>query len=410
MTRRECIAILAGTLMPLSTVGVADARQRAPRSGKSADESPSTPAPAPPTAIDEPRLRQLHRHRAGIYYRLSEREQGANVDHPLVDAVVTGVRWREVEPKPGEFDFRKVRSVLEQWGKAGKGVVPNLILYGQGLDDMQTPPWVYDAGVEAIAFAGGGRAKGQAIRIPKVWDDAFVTKRLEPLEAALAPEFDGDSRIRYVMAGFGHNGNLVAQPSKDGAPAMQKAGWTPEKWGRYCTAAAAVYRKHFQKTPLVAKAVPKLLRTRAADHYVKEENRILADIGRSGVALIALGMENDLAQIREIHARLAPVADLARRGATRLGMGDDWPLWVPEARRDKAPTRGRDETVLRAMLTKALAGGEGLAAPPITMLFVQEPEITASHPKGGAYRPAVHDALKEARDRMKRTDAEIYGA
>jgi hypothetical protein len=355
------------------------------------------------------RLRQLQANRAGIYYRLSERDDGQNSTHPLVDAVVMGVRWRDVEPAPGKFDFRRVQTAVDTWKRARKGVVLNLILYGQGVDDLQTPPWVYQAGTEAISFPGGGRAKGQSIRIPKVWDPSFLRERLDPLVAAFARQFNGQSGVWYAMVGLGHNGNLVAQPAKTALNVLEREGWTPEVWRGYCQDATEVYRKHFTRTPLIVKANHMLVRSRREDHFSGAADQILEDLGRSDVSIIALGLSANLDEVRALHARIAPLADLAAAGRLRLGVGDDWPLWVPEKRQGKAPTRGRDDAGFAQILERAFGGTDGLPEVPITILFVQEPEVSASRPRGPAFRPAVHDTLQRARDRLLQHDRRIFG-
>jgi hypothetical protein len=375
------------------------------RSG--AEPAPASAAaltPALALAADAGKLRTLHRGRAGIYYRLSERETGANARHPLVDAVVIGFGWREVEPRKGRFDFSSVRRRMKPWVDAGKGVVLRLTLYGQEVEEDRTPPWIYDEGVTPIELQGGGVAKKRMIRIPKVWDEDFVDDRLKPLVAAFAKEFDGDKSVWYVMPGFGHIGNINAQPSKLGADAMRRAGWTPKAWRDYCLEVEDLYQDRFERTPLIVMGGTMLLRDRRAGFYADDADAIVEELGRRGAAVITLGLDASASKTASAVGRLEPLVGEARQGATRLGIGDDWPLWVPATRRGKGPTRGYDENNLDRLLQSSLSGST-----PFTILFTQEPEVTASNPSNRDYQRRVHDALAAARTRLFEADRKVFG-
>ena len=149
-------------------------------------------------------LKALHRGKSGIYVRLNRRMRKRDKvveliqTNPLVDAVIISVSWREVEPQPGVYSFDSLLNEVNQWGKSGKGVVINLLLYGQGVDDAQTPPWIYNQpGVRAIYFKGGGTAKGARIRVPEVWDEGFIERHLEPMIKTFAKTFNGNP---YVLS------------------------------------------------------------------------------------------------------------------------------------------------------------------------------------------------------------------
>lgn len=329
-----------------------------------------------------------------------------NLDHPLLDAVVITVKWSQVEPEPGQFDFTALKEQVGEWGKAGKGVVINLMLYGQEVDDQITPSWVYQQGVESIWFSGGGQAKGRKVRIPKVWDEYFFKNCLEPLIAEFARNFNGHPDIWYINLSFGHIGNMVTQPSKGGALAVEEAGWTPEKWKNYCLSSVELYQKYFDRTPLMVKSAPLLLRNRKTKYYLNDANEIIGLLGERGVTVVSLGANADPGQMKNIRNRLSPLADSAQAGKIRLGMGDDWPLWVPQDRRDQAPTQGYDDKNLKQILKLIFGGRQKL---PITILYLQEPEISASNPNHRDYQKKVYQIIKKARKKLKKIDRKIYG-
>ena len=357
-------------------------------------------------------LKRLHAGKAGVYVRLGSRDK-KTLDligsHPLVDAVIGGSAWRIVEPQRGNYSFTSLLEEMNQWGKKGKGVALNVVLYGQAVDDVLTPPWIYEQqGVRAISFSGGGQAKGRKIRIPAVWEEGFIDNYIEPMVAAFAKALDGNASLWYVIPAFGHIGALTAQPSKEGARTLLEAGWTPEKWSLYCRRTVTLYRKHFKKTPLFLKFSRMFIRDPKHGYYEKEAADLIKEFGKEGVTTIHLDLEADRESSMVAYRNLTEVIPAAKRGITRIGRGDDWPLWVPESRRNHKPTQGHDERYFQKSLDFAFGGFEGIPEIPTTILFCQEPEILASHPENKEYRPPVGEILKNSRVRLKKVDQEIF--
>jgi len=363
----------------------------------------------------EANLKALHAGKAGIYVRLGkkdERERKLVEQNPLVDAVIVSATWQQLEPQKGQYSWDGLQREVEQWGKAGKGVVILVGLYGQDASGKQTPHWLWnEPGVRGIEFAGGGGAKGAKIKVPAVWDERFADQFLEPLIAALAKQFNGNPHVWYVMPGFGHIGNLNAQPSREGGPAFLEAGFTGEKWLAYCRRVAALYQKHFTKTPLLLKSAGQFLKDKKHDNYRKEVGDLLLVLGQQGIAIIQFGLDANAESqaMKIVYERSAVLSPLAQKGITRIGLGDDWPLWVPESRRGKGPTAGQDEKYLRQALDNAFGGQGAVQAIPTTLLFCQAPEILASAPQSKDYNQDVAAALKSARDRLKKNEQAIFG-
>jgi hypothetical protein len=370
------------------------------------------------------------RKKAGLYLRLDsggkEEDRKIYQGSPLLDAVVLMVKWRSVEPNKRQFHLEPLKEEVEEWGRAGKGVVLSLKPYGQTFDRrgqtadgahyvMETPPWVYqDSGSPIVEFVGGGGSRGQKIAVPAVWSENFVEHFMEPSIKALARAFDGNPHVWYVRLGLGHIGHMTAQASGDGSRAFLNAGWTPERWGRYCLRVLDVYQKHFHKTPLLVIAEKRLLSNRSRGHYMAEEAAILRELARRGVTIVHLGLVNDVAGIRPIYADIKEVIPLAEQGAIRLGIGDDWPLWVPPSRRNQKPTYMHDDKFLFQTLRYAYGGFEDLPKIPTTILYLQPPEMMVTNPSSPrsdelAYNQAVFEIMQKARMQLLANDSQLFG-
>jgi hypothetical protein len=367
---------------------------------------------------------------AGLYLRLdmgsNEEDKKLFLANPMIDAVVLMCRWREVEPAKGQFAIKELQAEVKRWGDAGKGVVLSVMPYGQSLDKknqtvdgahyvMETPAWLYEEkDVGLLQFVGGGGAKGQKIALPQVWKEGFAEAHLEPMIAALAKAFDGNPTVWSIRIGLGHIGHMTAQASPDGSKVFLEAGWTPEAWSTYCLRVAALYRKYFTKTPLLLIAEKRLLSHKERRHYVPEETVLLQEMAKQGVYIVHLGLVEDLAGIQPIYSDLEGVLPLAKKGSIRLGIGDDWPLWVPPSRRDDPPTRGHDEQFLDRTLPFAFGGVQNLPELPTTILYLQPPELMVADPNNPrkdelGYHPEVYEILKRVREQLKQKDKALFG-
>jgi hypothetical protein len=328
--------------------------------------------------LREEKERAKNRDKWGIYVMVNPDARPKTMSllrtHPVVRAVVLSYSWAQLEPKKSRYELDGLAAQVRKFGEAGKGVVLALRFYGQDpVEGREIPSWVYrESGLSWVSFPGGGRAQGEKIRIPAVWNPeaCFAVRYVEPLVRALARKLDGDPHVWYVQAALGHLGNLTVQPSAGGAEAILRpgSGWSVEAWSRYAREVLAVYRKHFRSTPLMVIDEVQLLRHKGEKNYQAEAARI-----------------------------------------GRYGAGDDWPLWVPKERRDQGGTRGRDDEFLRRAITFAF-GGAGMPRLPTTILLCQLPEALASHPDADGYKPEVRRILKEASGRLQENDMRIFGA
>ena len=353
---------------------------------------------------------ERQRDKAGLYLRLSEPKRKKNPDyffrHPLVDAVIATFKWSEIEPKPGQYDFSEMDKMLALAKKYRKGIIFAIATYGQDPKASPTPAWLYDKGVKRISFHGGGVSKGELVSVPKAWDDAYF-REYEKLVRKVGERYANESSIWYIEPGFGHIGTTVAQPSKEGGPAFLKEGWTPVIWKDFCLRVVELYQKTFPKIPLLVKSSPALIKDRRHKNYSREADEILIQLAQHKVSVITLGLDPDIKALmrQNVLGRLVQLSSYALNGQMRVGIGDDWPLWVPKERRGKKFLSLRDESGLGQELRYAFGGVEGLPRSNISILYVLEPEIEASHPdRGNKQNKEVYKLLETARKRLKEED------
>ncbi|MCX7015348.1 MAG: hypothetical protein NTW86_22815 [Candidatus Sumerlaeota bacterium] len=261
--------------------------------------------------------------------------------------------------------------------------------------------------MEASGAFAGAIAKGGEIDVPKAWDEAYFVE-YEKLIKTLGARYNGVPGIWSVRPAFGHIGNVNAQPSKGGGPAFLAEGWTPEIWTALCLRVTQAFQSAFPDTPLIVLSSKQLLKNKERDDYAKEVGGILESLAQRRVSIISYGLEPTVEPLVKFNiiGRLAALAPYALRGEIRLGVGDDWPLWVPEERREKAKFLAqRDEDGLARELTYAFGGVEGLPESHVSVMFVLHPEIEASHPDlGPQQNKKLFNVLAAARERLKRED------
>ena len=353
---------------------------------------------------------ERQRGKAGLYLRLAQPERQKNADyffrHPLVDAVVVTLKWSELEPADGRYEFTEIDRMVTLAKRYHKGLVVACSTYGQIPENQPTPDWLYDKGVKRLTFPGGGVAKGNPISVPKVWEERYLQEYAKLIQA-LGARYAREPSIWYIMPGFGHTGNLNAQPSKEGTRAFLSEGWTPAVWKAFCLRVVERYQEAFPNTPLLVKSAKQLLREKRHRNFSKEADEILNELAARGVSIISFGLEanKDALVQHNVIGRIASLSSYAVSGSIRVGVGDDWPLWVPAQRRKKAFLSDRDEAGLARELQYAFGGVQGLPASHISILYVLHPEIDASHPEQGpAQNKTVYQLLEAARARLKADD------
>lgn len=99
----------------------------------------------------------------------------AILTHPDVAGVSLRGQWQEVEPSEGMYDWSYFDTELERAVKAGKAVLLRITTGGRN-----TPPWVFDAGVQTFSFVDTNpysTTYGETLTIPVFWDPIFLEKK-----------------------------------------------------------------------------------------------------------------------------------------------------------------------------------------------------------------------------------------
>jgi len=308
---------------------------------------------------------------AEIIYRVAKRDGYDNLNHPLIDSIILGVRWADLEPMRGKFTTTELLATIHTWQSAGKNVYVKFIAYGNAEDGLITPEWVYNLLPRISAEAGLGSVSIPYLLAPRYRRALFpaIVNTLRSLGA------DG-----YLIS-CGHNGSLAATPDRKLGNALIAAGWRNNEWIFHCR---RVIDELLPLVNLFSTAAFTMLRD-GTDNYLPTMEQAV-DLVADYSLVITLGLES---RNEDMPLTVARVNRL-KNGRYPIALGDDWPLWVPIERRDQKPTLNRDD----ADFAQSLVRARELDA---TKLLIQSPEADASRPDHSGFVPAVHEALDQFR-------------
>lgn len=316
----------------------------------------------------------------GVYYRYAIPDENVdgpfteNNNHAFIDAAIIDSKWALTNPAEGKFDWTLVDKKIADWTgtlnpnhEPSKKIIIKIQPYNQEPltnneckrfiqcqvgDNSATPHWIYNKNVEKIKFSGGGVAEGDLVSVPRAWDSSTFLHYYEAYLQSLGNHYNNDKRVLGYELGFGHLGNTIAQPSKEGATAFITQGWTVNKWKDYIKEVIDISEKHLQKRLFIG-APPLFLRKVNKQSFgfkdypiaAKEIIRYSAEKGIS-ISFSGLTPNEDVFQesfIPEIVEYLGSLNIQSDKFA--IGFTDDWPLWVPPKRSGcPSPTCGRNVT------------------------------------------------------------------
>jgi hypothetical protein len=175
---------------------------------------------------------------AGIYW-LGPRERAvpeAILNNPSIRGVVVRMRWPDIEPTEGHFNWSYFEEEIKraaQWGKAVSLRLPS--------GGRNTPEWVMKlSGVEKFTFRDKNvyhkETTGREVTIPVFWDPVFLDKKKQ-LIRAWGARFGTNPHVATVdMAcanALTNDWNFPAHTPRD-VREWQKLGYTPEKLSAAC--------------------------------------------------------------------------------------------------------------------------------------------------------------------------------
>jgi hypothetical protein len=127
--------------------------------------------------------------------------------------------WAELEPREGQYEWKRLDSFLEAWGRRGK--VCNVGVMCANTHSSQpggyvTPRWVFDAGAKKIEITLDPKMTEHGTPGPKVapvFDDPVFLKKWAQFLKAFAARYDGDPRIALLdIRSYGNWGEAHMYP------------------------------------------------------------------------------------------------------------------------------------------------------------------------------------------------------
>jgi hypothetical protein len=143
--------------------------------------------------------------------------------NPLVAGVSVRWQWQNIEPVEGVYDWSYFDREIARVAAAGKKVLLRVVSGG-----INTPPWVFDAGVETFSFVDP--KSGEMQTVPLWWDPIFLTKKRN-LIAAMGEHFAGHPAVVLVSSSCANaTSDDWAMPQSEADVAnLLAVGYTPEK-------------------------------------------------------------------------------------------------------------------------------------------------------------------------------------
>lgn len=143
--------------------------------------------------------------------------------HPHVTGVSIRWQWQNIEPSEGVYDWSYFDREISRVAEAGKTILLRVVSGG-----INTPQWVFEAGVETFSFVDP--KSGQMQTVPLWWDPIFLTKKSN-LIAAMGAHFATHPAVVLVSSSCANvNSDDWAVPQSEADVAnLLAAGYTPEK-------------------------------------------------------------------------------------------------------------------------------------------------------------------------------------
>lgn len=326
--------------------------------------------------------------------------------HPLTPYVILESGWSDIETGDGIYSTQKLEGTVNQWCGAGYGVILNIFAYGQSPGTQLTsdgyhyvngfPMYLYNA----LAKVPNSLVKYTPnlnpvpVAVPVVYSDPIVLQRYSRMMRKLAGLYDGNPCISFVVLSAGHIGHLnVGVPTGWGA-ALQSGIFTNQKWVQYVLSLESAVASAFTKTPLIAIAEKGYFGNNTSTGTEEPLSYLMGQLAGLGVHVINTKMEtlNTLdpkfptnTDASTFLNSLAGALPFAAKSGMRLGMGADWPLWVPAYRLNSTGTTGHDYAFACGVLNSLLNYVPGYGKFPVTLMMGNPPDIMASNP----YNPAT---------------------
>ena len=206
-----------------------------------------------PQALNAGSLENTTEKPTGIYSSSVSHGDALANEHAL--GALIRVKWNELEPSPGEFNWALIQDQIDNMDNFSEGKSWSLAI----IAGKESPEWLYD---EADFFVINSML-GE-VAIPKFWDQQ-VQLRLQDLALALAAVYGDDPRMSLVylpqMTSNGVEGHFNGVPIST----LEAAGFTPDNWIAAVTTAASSFA-----LALPNKAIAVEVHTLVGESYIAE--------------------------------------------------------------------------------------------------------------------------------------------
>ncbi|MDR4507166.1 MAG: beta-galactosidase [Candidatus Brocadiaceae bacterium] len=172
---------------------------------------------------------------------------------PHLRGLLVACRWNIFEPEEGKYNWEYIDSVIQQAERKNHYVC---IAITPG---VWTPDWVYKKGISVLHFKNTQKTErslyGKDYRCPRVWEQEYLDIFLKTIDA-LGKRYDNNPRvIRVGVSGPILFYNELHIQSRL-IPAMEREGFTIEKYIDAWEYAFDSYAFSFPNTPLMVFMVP----------------------------------------------------------------------------------------------------------------------------------------------------------
>jgi hypothetical protein len=163
------------------------------------------------------------------------------INHSETRGVLIRVKWSDIEPSPGNFDFSQIEQQLTRIRSAGKSW--SLAVLG----GPSSPTWLYSPPYNVewmnVTF------RESSVKVPKFWD-AMLQDRLAQLAAALAATYNYDSSLKLVYLPQMSSNGIEGHLNGNSVESLQSQGMTEDLWVSSVLQAATTFANEFTQKPI----------------------------------------------------------------------------------------------------------------------------------------------------------------
>jgi hypothetical protein len=170
-------------------------------------------------------------------------------DNLYLAGTYLGFYWSELEPKPGQYNWKAIDDAMQPWINHGKDIILRVSTAGwkawrPPVSQQGTPQWVYDMGVPSVTEVD------HAVK-PQYWNALFL-RAFEEFVKALAARYDSNAHIVAIEMGVGDGGET--KPDTYHNPQVlqlwQTIAYTDVVWWDTIQKIVGIYQRAFKVLPL----------------------------------------------------------------------------------------------------------------------------------------------------------------